>query len=119
MYTTQNNLILTNHAVTKSNKRFISEIDIEVIIEYGSVIHKQNSKFHFIRSNKIPGGMELNTRLSSIVVITAFDDAVITCYYNDRPKKHISKKNKRYSHTKKRNRSAKGLSTDELSLLRY
>ena len=88
-------------AVYQSNKRLISTSDIETILMYGSIIHKQNSKFHFIRSSRIPGGMKLNNMLSSIVVITSNDGTVITCYYNDRPKKHISKKNKRFSSKKK------------------
>ena len=99
----------SNHAINKKGERFISTKDIQTILIYGSTKYRQNTKFHYIREKNVPNIEGLNTTITSIVVLTSPDDTVITCYYNDRPQKHISKKNKRYSNAKKKKLYNNGL----------
>lgn len=107
---------LTNHALTQSKKRKISKVDIKTILDHGSYIHKQNRKFYFITSSDVPEGITLNSRISSIVVLTSLQGDIITCYYNKRPKKHISLKQKRYSSNKQNKIFLKGFNEDQLEL---
>tara|TARA_B110000977_G_C10719382_1_gene354572 strand:+ start:119 stop:481 length:363 start_codon:yes stop_codon:yes gene_type:complete len=108
---------LTNHASTQSNKRNITNTDIKIIIDHGSFIHKQNRKFYFITSNNVPEGIILNSRISSIVVLTSLQGDIITCYYNKRPKKHISLKQKRFSKYKQNKTFLKVFSEDQRGIL--
>ena len=107
---------LTNHAITQSKKRKISKIDIKTILDHGSYIHKQNRKFYFITSSDVPEGITLNSRISSIVVLTSLLGDIITCYYNKRPKKHISLKQKRFSKYKQNKTFHKGLNEFQMEL---
>ena len=107
---------LANHAITQSNKRNISNLDIKTILDHGSVIHKQNRKFYFITSSDVPAGVKLNNRISSIVVLTSLYGDVITCYYNKRPKKHIAIKQKRHSKNKQAKRFQKGLNEHQIEM---
>jgi len=107
---------LTNHALTQSKKRKISKTDIKTILDHGSFIHKQNIKFYFITSNDVPEGITLNSRISSIVVLTSLLGDIITCYYNKRPKKHISLKQKRFSKYKQNKTFHKGLNEFQMEL---
>lgn len=107
---------LTNHALTQSKKRKISKTDIKTILDHGSFIHKQNRKFYFITSNDVPEGITLNSRISSIVVLTSLQGDIITCYYNKRPKKHISLKQKRFSKYKQNKTFLKGFSENQVEL---
>jgi hypothetical protein len=107
---------LTNHALTQSNKRRITNTDIKTILDYGSYIHKQNRKFYFITLNDVPEGIKLNSKISSIVVLTSLQGDIITCYYNKRPKKHISKKQKRFNKTKYLKTFHRGLNEYEMEL---
>ena len=108
---------LTNHACTQSKKRNISKTDIKTILDHGSFIHKQNRKFYFITSNNVPEGIILNSRISSIVVLTSLQGDIITCYYNKRPKKHISLKQKRFSKYKQNKTFLKVFSEDQRGIL--
>lgn len=107
---------LTNHACTQSKKRNITNTDIKTILDHGSYIHKQNRKFYFITSNDVPEGITLNSRISSIVVLTTLQGDIITCYYNKRPKKHISLKQKRFSKYKQNKTFLKGFSENQVEL---
>ena len=107
---------LTNHALTQSKKRKISKTDIKTILDHVSFIHKQNRKFYFITSNDVPEGITLNSRISSIVVLTSLLGDIITCYYNKRPKKHISLKQKRFSKYKQNKTFLKRFNEDQVEL---
>ncbi len=107
---------LTNHACTQSKKRNISKTDIKTILDHGSFIPKQNRKFYFITSNDVPEGITLNSRISSIVVLTSLQGDIITCYYNKRPKKPISIKQKRFIKHKQNKTFLKGFSENQVEL---
>ena len=113
------NFEMTNHAIDRTIMRNISIKDIETILMYGSTIHRQSNKFHYIREKDVPNHVGLNSRITNIVVLTALDGTVITCYYNDRPQKHISKKHKRYSKTKKNKSFQNGFSRNEIAKYLY
>lgn len=115
----QTQVRFTQHAFNNSQQRFISEDDIAIILKYGSVVYRQNVKFHFIKECQLPGGLTLNKRITSIVVLTSWDGAVITCYYNNRPRKHLAKKNKRYSEVKKYKYYQSGMSMDEIVMYQH
>ena len=107
---------ITKHALTQSEKRKISITVIKIILDHGSFIHKQNRKFHFITFNNVPKGITLNNRISSIIVITSLYGDIITCYYNKRPKKHISQKEKRFNKTRYLKTFQKGINEFEMEL---
>ena len=109
----------TNHGLSRSKNRSITKNDIDTIIKYGSVIYRQNIRFHFLKSSDIPGGLTLNKRISSIVVLTSWEGDIITSYYNERPQKHIEKKSKRYSDVKKRKRFKSAMSSEDTTLYQY
>ncbi len=108
----------TEHATKRSIQRKISYLDISTILTYGTFIHRQNRKFYYLVSKAIPEGVELNDRITSIIVITSLDNEVITCYFNKRPRKHISKKQKRYSGIYKNKKYSNAVPVDQIQLYR-
>ncbi len=89
--------LYTAHSKKRASQRGIRNPWIEMVLKDGEVIHKQGLKFHYMTSKSLKyHNPALQERLKNLVVVaSATDNAVITCYKNHDAISHIKHKSKR------------------------
>jgi hypothetical protein len=88
---------LSQHSKIRLQQRGIHQEEVQTVLHFGKVIHKQGLKFHYLPKAVIrTKGLDHDARLSSLIVITDRSGReVITCYKSDRGVHRIKKKSKR------------------------
>ncbi|MFU8861974.1 MAG: DUF4258 domain-containing protein [Cyclonatronaceae bacterium] len=87
---------LTTHAARRCDQRGINRADINIVLQFGVLIHRQGLCFYVLRNKDIPATVNAHRRgrIKNLVVVTPIDDpdTIITVYRNADAVKHIKRK---------------------------
>ncbi|BDD02181.1 DUF4258 domain-containing protein [Persicobacter psychrovividus] len=91
-------IAITEHAKRRCQQRNIKITDLQAVVTYGNIKHRQGLRFYTVSRRDLPENInnkQADKLCRLVVVLDLVQAVVITTYFNDRPAKHVRKKGKR------------------------
>ncbi|WP_100629765.1 DUF4258 domain-containing protein [Algoriphagus formosus] len=87
----------SRHSKIRLQQRGIHQEEIQAVLRYGRVIHRQGMKFHYLPKSKSKSlGIQDPGQLSKLMVVTVNGTPlVVTCYKHESAIHRVKKKSKR------------------------